>query len=96
MAFKLLDFEALLKFLSAKYLYRNFKYFKMIDNNVTEGNYVLVFRNIVFTICYKQITYLIYFRTPLNAIKNTFFFLRKLSPCLRPKKGNNSRVTFSH
>ena len=29
----------------------------MIDNIVTEGNYVLVFRNIVFTICYKQITY---------------------------------------
>ena len=29
----------------------------MMDNNVTEGNYVLVFRNIVFTICYKQITY---------------------------------------
>ena len=29
----------------------------MIDNNVTEGNAVLVFRNIVFTICCRQITY---------------------------------------
>ena len=49
----------------------------MIDNNVTGGNYVLVFRDMVFTICYKQITYffvyyivarnefLIDFRTPL-------------------------------
>ena len=26
----------------------------MIDNNVKEDNYVLVFRNIVFTICYNE------------------------------------------
>ena len=43
----LLDFETLFKYYSAKYLYRNFKLCKMIDNNVTEGNAVLVFRNIV-------------------------------------------------
>ena len=29
----------------------------MIDNNVMEGNYILIFRNIIFTICYKQIIY---------------------------------------
>ena len=57
MAFEILDIETLFKYHSAKYLYKNFKLCKMIDNNVTEGNYVLVFRNIVFTICYKQITY---------------------------------------
>ena len=57
MAFELLDFKTLLKCHSAKCLYRNFKLCKMIDNNVTEGNAVLVFRNIVFTICYRQITY---------------------------------------
>ena len=52
MAFELLDFETLFKCHSAKYLYRNFKFCKMIDNNVMEGNAVRVFRNIVFTICY--------------------------------------------
>ena len=57
MAFELLDFETLFKCHSAKYLYRNLKLCKMIDNNVTEGNAVLVFRNIVFTISYWQITY---------------------------------------
>ena len=53
MAFELLDFETLFKCHSAKYLYRNFKLCKMIYNNVTEGNAVLVFRNIVFTLCYR-------------------------------------------
>ena len=57
MAFEIHDIETLFKCHSAKYLYRNFKLCKMIDNNVTEGNAVLVFRNIVFTICYRQITY---------------------------------------
>ena len=57
MAFELRYFETLFKCHSAKYLYKNFKLGKMIDNNVTEGNAVLVFRNMVFTICYRQITY---------------------------------------
>ena len=51
MAFELRYFETLFKYHSAKYLYKNFKLCKMIDNNVMEGNAVLVFRNIVFTIC---------------------------------------------
>ena len=36
---------------------QNCKLCKIIDNNVTEGNAVLVFCNIVFTNCYRQITY---------------------------------------
>ena len=43
MGFELLDIEILFKCHSAKYLYRNFKLSKMIDINVTEGNYVLFF-----------------------------------------------------
>ena len=50
MAFELFDFETLFKCHSAKYLYRNFKPCKMVDNNVPEGNSVRVFRNIAFVI----------------------------------------------
>ena len=57
MAFELLDFATLFKCHSAKYVHRNFKVCRMIDNNVTEGNAALVIRNIVLTICYRQITY---------------------------------------